>query len=91
MAAGYFAQKINFHARRANFLNRLAKRRHARASKVANSALAAQAKKHPKQARLLLDRALRLTRMGVRAALRGQKHVASIGHLRKQRAAKHAV
>lgn len=90
MAEGYFAKKINFHVRRANFLEGTAARRHARAARVAKRALAAQSKGHHQHAARLINRALRWKAMAVRAAHRGRQHLASVAHLRQQRAARHA-
>ena len=90
MAEGYFTKRINFHVRRANFLEGTAARRHARAARVAKRALAAQANGHYQHAIRLIHRALRWKAMAVRAAHRGQKHLARVAHLRQQSAAKRA-
>jgi hypothetical protein len=92
-ARGHFARRIMMHRRRAMRLRRVARRRHLIAAVIARRALMAQRSGHPRVARRLLMRALRVKAWAVRAMLRSRfnrRRIAQIRRARRLHAQRHA-
>lgn len=85
MPEGMFVRDIEFHRERADLSLKMARQKHRRAAALARQALAAQRLGHPRQARELMESALRVKAAAGRASLRSQNHRARIAEIKKAR------